>query len=165
MNVVTWNAFCSNPSPCRRRSPAKGVWQAGPQKWQTRQTLRPIRRPESDQNEPWWTFRIFFIFFFRSGEGKGESEAPGEGATIFLLKIPGGGVSRAGGGGGMRGREGVCGEFGGGGLNIFFRGRNSHQGTNDGVPFADFPVDFKNVNLFMKDFTLKFCEFAAIWLL
>ena len=34
-----------------------------------------------------------------------------------------------GGGGGARGREGVCvaGNLGGGGLNIFFRGRNSHQ--------------------------------------
>ena len=27
----------------------------------------------------------------------------------------------------MRGLEGVCGQFGAGGLNIFFGGRNSHQ--------------------------------------
>ena len=66
----------------------------------------------------WWTFRIFFVFFC-SGEGKGESEAPGEGGRDVLLKIPEGGVSRAGGGGGggnrARGREGICGKFGGGG--------------------------------------------------
>ena len=30
-------------------------------------------------------------------------------------------------GGGARGREGVCEEFFGGELNIFFRGRNAHQ--------------------------------------
>ena len=30
--------------------------------------------------------------------------------------------------GGPRGRDGVCRELGGGGLNIFFRGRKAHQG-------------------------------------
>ena len=56
------------------------------------------------------------IFFFCSGEGKGESEEPGGGGDDFLLKIPGGGgVSWAGGGGGARGWEGVCGESWGGG--------------------------------------------------
>ena len=43
----------------------------------------------------------------------------------FLLKIPRGGGGLPGGVG--RGREGVCVEFGGGGLNILFRGRNPHQ--------------------------------------
>ena len=28
---------------------------------------------------------------------------------------------------GLGGREGVCGELGGGGLNFFFRGRNVHH--------------------------------------
>ena len=51
--------------------------------------------------------------FFRLGEGKGESEAPGRvrGSVFFffLLKIPGGGgVFQERGGGGPRG---VCGEF------------------------------------------------------
>ena len=60
-------------------------------------------------------------FFFCSGAGKGESEAPGGGGGgIFTLKIPGGGVSRAGGGRGVRGREGVYGKFGGGGQIFFF---------------------------------------------
>ena len=31
---------------------------------------------------------------------------------------------------GPKAREGGIGEFGGGGLNIFFRGRNSHQDFN-----------------------------------
>ena len=64
-------------------------------------------------------------FFFRLGRGKGESEARGQGGIGFIenpRRAPGG----------RRGREDVCGElgnFGGGGLNIFFRGRNVHQGN------------------------------------
>ena len=69
----------------------------------------------------------YFLFFFGSGRGKGESEAAG-GVVDFLLEIPeGGGLHEEG----PRGREGVCGKLGifggGGGLNIFFRGRNVHQ--------------------------------------
>ena len=46
----------------------------------------------------------------------------------FFIESPKRGVLPGEGGGGPRGREGVCGDFlGGGGLNIFFRGRNSHQ--------------------------------------
>ena len=57
-----------------------------------------------------------FYFFFCSGEGKGESEELGGGRTIFFIENPRRGrVSRAGGGRGARGWEGVCGEFGGGG--------------------------------------------------
>ena len=63
------------------------------------------------------------ILFFCSAEGKGECEALG-GGGIFI-ENPSRGVFWAGWGVG-RGREGVCGEFGGGGLNIFIRG--SHQG-------------------------------------
>ena len=49
------------------------------------------------------------------------------------MEIPGGGgVSRVGGGRegeGARGREGICGDFwGGGGAKYFFSGRNVHQG-------------------------------------
>ena len=72
---------------------------------------------------------IFHIFFCW-GEGKGESEALGGGGERFFIENPrrGGGVSRAGRGGGegpggcLRGIRG-----GGGGLKIFFRGRNPHQ--------------------------------------
>ena len=73
-------------------------------------------------------FGYLFIFLC-SGAGKGEFEAPvGGGGCNFLLKIPGGGGGSPGRGGGARGRESVCGDLGGGGrLNIFFRGRNSHQ--------------------------------------
>ena len=38
-----------------------------------------------------------------------------------------------GGGGGARGREVVCGELGGGGLNISFRGRNVHLRGRFGI--------------------------------
>ena len=70
-------------------------------------------------NTTWWTFRIFFIFSAR-GRGRG-SEAPERGweGSGFLLKIPGGGFSQPREEEGEpRGREGVCGEFGGGRLNM-----------------------------------------------
>ena len=84
----------------------------------------------------WWTFRrererdiyiYIYFFFFCSGRGKGSRGAGGRWRTCFLLKAQEGGSP---GRKGPRGREGVCSEFpnyGGGGLNIFFRGRNVHQ--------------------------------------
>ena len=65
---------------------------------------------------------IFYLFPL--GEGKGESEVPGGGeGDGILLKIPGGGgFSGRVGAAGRQGWEGVCGEFGGGGLTIFFSG-------------------------------------------
>ena len=72
------------------------------------------------------TFRIFLIFFSARGRGTGSPRGGEKGEDDFLLKIPGGGVSRVG-GGGPRGREGVCRELGGWGLNIFFWGRKAHQ--------------------------------------
>ena len=76
-----------------------------------------------------WTFRIFSIFFC-SEKGKGESEAPRGRGSVFLLTKPGGGggVSQEGGGGGGKGRRAcLLGIWGGGVLNIIFRGPNSHQ--------------------------------------
>ena len=70
------------------------------------------------------------FYFFCSGEAKGEPEGPGGGGGRFFMENPrrgGGGFPPAGGGRGGEGREGVSGEFGGGALNIFFRGRKSHQ--------------------------------------
>ena len=83
--------------------------------------------PARQDPNAWWTFRTFFILFLCSGEGKGESGATREeGGVRFLIENPRrGSVSQ--GGGGRGGREGVCGELGGGGLNIFFSGRNVHQ--------------------------------------
>ena len=78
------------------------------------------------QKLPRWTFRIFFIFFLL-GEGKGESEAPGRGGVRIFIENPRRGCLRAGRGGGGRGWKGDSGKLGGGGLNFFFRGRNSHQ--------------------------------------
>ena len=69
----------------------------------------------------WWTFRIFFIFFAREGEG--ESEALGGGGISFLLKVPGGGGVLQDGRGGGTGRVSAAKLFffwEGGGLNIFF---------------------------------------------
>ena len=60
------------------------------------------------------------FYFFLLGEGKGGSEAPGGGGGDGTsLKIPGGGGVREG-AGGRQAWEGVCGELGGGGLDIFF---------------------------------------------
>ena len=55
------------------------------------------------------------FYFFCSGEGKGESGAPGGGGEDFLFENPKrGGVSWAGGGGGGAGRV-FAGNLGGGG--------------------------------------------------
>ena len=59
----------------------------------------------------WWTFRIFFIFSAR-GSGKGSSRRQDGAGGGYLLKIPGGGVSRTGGGEGL---GGCLRGFGGGG--------------------------------------------------
>ena len=73
----------------------------------------------------------YFLFFFCSGRGKGESEVQGgRGGVQFFIENP-----RRGGGGspgreGPRGREGVCGKLGnfwGGAKYFFFQGRNVHQ--------------------------------------
>ena len=56
------------------------------------------------------------FYFFCSGEGKGDPEAPGEGGGRFLLKSQEGGGLQDGRGRGCL--EGVCsklGNFGGGG--------------------------------------------------
>ena len=72
----------------------------------------------------WWTFRKFFISVC-SGDGKGESEAPGRGGgETFLLKIPGGGGGLPGGwgAGGARSRRVFAGFWGGGAAIFFFSG-------------------------------------------
>ena len=71
-----------------------------------------------------------FFVLLRGGEG--ESEALGGGRDDSLLKMLGGGISQAGGGGVARGREGVAGKVGGvgGAIFVFFRGRNSHHVVN-----------------------------------
>ena len=63
---------------------------------------------------------IFLLFFLVGGGRRGGR---------FFIENPRRGGGLPGGWGPLppRGWEGVCGEFGGGGLNIFFRGRNSHQ--------------------------------------
>ena len=67
------------------------------------------------------------FYFLCSGEGKGESDAPGRGGGVdFLLKNARGGSQERGEGEGA-GWVSV-GNFGvGGGLNIFFRGRNAQS--------------------------------------
>ena len=70
---------------------------------------------------------IFYFFLLGGGEGGVWVDREGGGRFFFLLKIPGRGGGSPGQGGGQGGREGVCRIFGGGGLNIFFRGRNAHQ--------------------------------------
>ena len=75
---------------------------------------------------------IFYFFLLGGGEGgvRGEREGGGR----FFIENPGG-VSQEGGRGG--GAPGGClpaGNLRGGGLNIFFRGRNSRQ---DMEPFPE----------------------------
>ena len=67
--------------------------------------------------------------FFLLGGGKGRGVRGARRGGWFFIENPRGGVSRRRGGGGERGREGVCSKLagGGGGLNIFFQGRNSFQ--------------------------------------
>ena len=72
------------------------------------------------------------FYFFLLEEGKGESEAPGRAGFVFIENPRRGGGFARGGGGGRGGRGGwrvSVGDFfvGGRGLDIFFRGRNSHQ--------------------------------------
>ena len=66
---------------------------------------------------------IFYFSARRRGKGSPGRQARG-GVVFCLLKIPkgGGGVLQRGGARGTRGREGVCGEFGGGGLIFIFFG-------------------------------------------
>ena len=82
---------------------------------------------EETQFISWWAFRIFFIFF-RLGGGEGGicGDREGGGLEFCWSSYEGGGVSGEGRGGEGAGRV-SAGEFWGGGLNIFFRGRNSHQ--------------------------------------
>ena len=82
---------------------------------------------------------IFYFFFIFSAPGRqrkvrGDREG---GGSVFLLKIPGGGVSheRVGGGeGATRVSAGNLGELGEGGVNIFFRGRNARQDKASALP-------------------------------
>ena len=88
----------------------------------------------------------YFLFFLCLGEGKGvRGTRNGVGGASFLIENPRRGVSQErGGGGGARGREGVCGDLGGGGeLNIFFRGPNAHQEKNSRRLEFHGTVDFK----------------------
>ena len=73
----------------------------------------------------------YFLFFFCSGEGEGGVRGARRGGGIgFLIANPTRGGGRFPGGGGA-GRVSAAnwGIWGGGGLNIFFRARNVHQGN------------------------------------
>ena len=69
------------------------------------------------------------FFVFPAWGGEGGVRGAGGGGSVFLLEIPGGGgVSKRGRGrGAARVSAANWGFFGGGDLNIFFRGRNVHQ--------------------------------------
>ena len=82
----------------------------------------PLQLQHPNSFKAWWTFRIYF-YFFCSGEAKAESEAAGREGGRGL----GGGGSRRRGGGRPRGPGGCLRGIGGGRLNIFLGGRNSHQ--------------------------------------
>ena len=70
--------------------------------------------------------RFDIFYFFLLGEAEGGVRGAGSGGGIdFLLKIPGGGVSRRGGAEGPGGWLQRIWELGG--AKYFFRGRNIHQ--------------------------------------
>ena len=82
-----------------------------------------------------------FYFFFLLGEGEGGVRGAREGGGVgFLLKIPRGGGGFPGGEGAGRVSAVHWGIFagGGGGLNIFFRGRNVHQVTGRTKLFSNY---------------------------
>ena len=72
----------------------------------------------------WWTFRIFFCLL---GGGEGESEVPERPRCPVFIENPRRGVSQERGGGSRAGRVSAGIWRGGGGVNIYFRGRNSQQ--------------------------------------
>ena len=75
--------------------------------------------------------RFGYILFFLVGGGSGRVQAARGGEGSDFYQKSGGGSPRREEGGGGEPLEGVCGEiWGEGGLNISFRGRNSHQGLN-----------------------------------
>ena len=85
------------------------------------------------------------FYFFCSGK----SEVPGEGGRDgFFIEIPtgGGGLSGRWGGGRVAGRVFVGNFWGGGGLNIFFRGRNSQY--MGGSRYHAMPVSYRRVICF-----------------
>ena len=70
----------------------------------------------------------YFLFFSARGRGRGSPRRQKGAGVGFLLKTPrGGGFSHKREGGGRGARRVSEGNFGGGDLNIFFRGRNAHQ--------------------------------------
>ena len=73
---------------------------------------------------------IFYFFSARGRERGSPRRRPGRGGGNFLWKIPGGGGAFPGSGSGRGGKgPGGCllGIGRGGGVNIFFRGRNVHR--------------------------------------
>ena len=72
--------------------------------------------------------RFGYFLFSLLGGGEGGVQGDREGVGRFLVENPRGGGCLPGRGEWQGGREGVCREFGGGGvLNIFLSGRNAHQ--------------------------------------
>ena len=73
------------------------------------------------------------FYFFLLGEGEGGVRGAGRGGGVgFLLRVPGGGAFQGEGAKGPGGCLRRIGELGGGGLNIFFGGRNVLQAMNGG---------------------------------
>ena len=81
-----------------------------------------------------YIYIYLFFFFFLPGGGEGEVRGAGRGGVIENPRRGGGGVSREE--GREAGRVSAANWrffFGGGGLNIFFRGRNVHQESYQGI--------------------------------
>ena len=88
--------------------------------------------PKIAKKKTFGRFGYFISFLLGRREGGSPKRWRGGGGRFFIEnpKEGGGSPGRVG-GGGARGWEGVCGEFGGGGENIFCWGRNVHQETHE----------------------------------
>ena len=121
VRMGTWYRGRSHPAAKRVRQKEFG-----------KKVTEQVTEASEEVTETRWTFRIFFIFS-ALGRGRGSPRRQGCGASVFSLKITGGGGGVPREGAGLWEVPGGClrGIWGGrGGAKYFFRGRNSHQGKS-----------------------------------
>ena len=122
--------FTKNPRPFSMQNSqadtekifTKCFWRAG------KITVSPTIRNLVDVSD---IFTFFFLLGGAEGGVRGDRGGGGGGSFFFYSKSQEGGCLPGGGGRGELG-ERLRGILGGAGLNIFFRGRNPHQGLKKG---------------------------------
>ena len=86
---------------------------------------------------PWWTLRIFFIFFCSAG-GRGSPRRREGGKTIFYWKSQEGVSPERVGAGGWGAGSVFAGNLGGGGLSIFFGAESPAKLRSIGLVFVTY---------------------------